>query len=70
MPIPNCFHYYSSIVELKVRNDVASRSFIVFIVQDCFSYPGFFVFHMKLSIVLSRFVKNCVWILMVIALKL
>ena len=35
-----------------------------------FCYPGFFDFHIKLIIVLSRSVKNFVGILMGIALKL
>lgn len=55
MPVPNCLHYYRSIVELEVRHGDTSRS--SFIVQYYFSYPGFFVslfFHMMLSIVLSR----------------
>ena len=42
MPILNFSHYYSSIVELEVRDGDTSRS--SFLVQDCFSYPGFFVF--------------------------
>ena len=63
-----CFVYnYSCVVELEIRGGDTSGS--SFIVQGCFSYPGFF-FHMKLSIVLSRSVKNCVGILMGIALSL
>ena len=45
MPIPDCFHYYSSIVELEIRDGDAFGS--SFHVQDCFSYPGFFVFLYK-----------------------
>ena len=41
-----------------------------FIVQDCFRYPGYLIFHMKLRIALSRGVKYCVEILMCIALNL
>ena len=41
MPIPSCFHYWSSIIELVVWDGNASRS--SFIIQDCFSYSGFFV---------------------------
>ena len=64
----SCFHYCSSVTELDVRHgDASGRSFIE---QDCFGYPGFFVFHIKLSIVFSRSVKNCVEILMGIALSL
>ena len=67
MPISSCFHGHSSIIEFDVRDsDAAGSSFII---QHCFCYPVFF-FHMKLSIVLSRSVKNCVGILMGIALNL
>ena len=62
MPIPCSFYYYRCEVELKIRDgDISGSSFIV---QDCFSDPGLLFFHMKLSIVLSRFVMNCVGILM------
>ena len=57
MTIPSCFHYCSSLIELDVRDGDASRS--SFIVQDWFWLSCFF-FHMKLTIVLSRSVKNCV----------
>ena len=42
MKIPGCFHYYSSVVELEVRDRDASRS--SFIVEDCFGYPVVLVF--------------------------
>ena len=42
MPIPSCFHYYSSIVELEIRDGDTSGS--SFTVQDCFSYPVFCLF--------------------------
>ena len=42
MPVPGCFQYYSSVVEFEVRDCDAFRN--SFIVQDCFSYPGFFIF--------------------------
>ena len=45
MPIPSCFYYCSSIIELDIRDGDASGS--SFIVQDCFGYPGFLLFHMK-----------------------
>ena len=68
VPIPISFQDYGTIIELEVRDgDVPRRSFIV---QSCFGYPGFMFFHIKLSIVLSRSVKNCVGILMGIALTL
>ena len=67
MPIPNCFYCCTSIVELELRDcDVSISSFIL---QDCFSYPRFFVFHMKVNILL-RSVKNSFWILMGITLNL
>ena len=68
MPIPGCFQYCSSVVEFDVRDCDASRS--SFIVQYCFGYPGILLFLMKLSMVLSRSVKNFSGILMGIALNL
>ena len=62
MPILICFQYCSSIIDLDVRDGDASGS--PFIGQDCFGYPGFLFFHIKLSIVLSRSVNNCVGILL------
>ena len=42
VPIPRCFYYCSSIVELEIRDgDTSRRSFFV---QDCFSYLGLSVF--------------------------
>lgn len=41
-----------------------------FIVQDCFIYPRCLFLHMKFKVVLSRFVKNFVGVLMEIALNL
>ena len=61
MPIPCGFYYYSSAGQLDVRDGDSSGS--SFIVQDCLGYPGFFFPHMKLSIILSRSVRNCVRIL-------
>ena len=65
-------HYSRSVIELDVRDADASRS--SFIVQDCFDYPVFCFcfcfFHMKMSIILSRSVKNCVEILKGIAFNL
>ena len=67
IPIPSCFHFCSSIIELDVRDGDASGS--SFVVQDCFGYPVLF-FYMKLIIVFSESVKNCVGILVGIALNL
>ena len=36
------FYYYCSVVQVEVRENVTSRN--SFIVQDCFTYPGPFVF--------------------------
>ena len=68
VPIPGCFHYYSSVVAFEVRDCDASRS--SFIVQDCLAILGFLLFHMKLSTVLLRSLKNFAGILMGIALNL
>ena len=73
MPIPSCFHYCSSIIELDVRDGNACGS--SFTVQDGFGYPGLLFllllfFHVKLIIVLSKSVKSCVRILMGIVLNL
>ena len=68
MPVSCCFHYCRFVIELDVMDGVASRS--SFTIQDCFGYPGFLFLHMKLIIVPSRSVKNCVEILMGIALNL
>jgi hypothetical protein len=47
----------------------SNTSLSSFIIQDCLSCPEL-CFHMKLEIVLPRFMKNCVGILMRIALNL
>ena len=58
VPEPSWFQDYSSVIELEVRDGDASRS--SFIVQASFGYPGFLFPYIKLRIVLSRSVKNCV----------
>jgi hypothetical protein len=53
------FYYYCSVVHLQIRDGDNSKSYVI--VQDCFSYPVFFFifpYEVKLSIVLSRTVKN------------
>ena len=68
MLIPNCFYYYSSIVELEHMDGHTSRS--SFIIQDCFDYSGFFVFPREAGY--STFEvseKKCAGILMEIALN-
>ena len=45
MPIPSCFHYCISIIELDVRDgDVSGSSFIV---EDCFDYSVFFQYEVE-----------------------
>jgi len=66
--IPYSFYDYCSVILLEVRDsDSPSSSFIV---EDSFYYPGFFVIQMNLQIALSIAVKNCIGILMGIALNL
>ena len=40
MSIPNCFYYYSSIVELEVRDGVTSGDFLI--VQNFWLYWAFY----------------------------
>ena len=68
MLVSSCFYYYSSIVELKVRDGYAFR--ISFIVQDFFSYAGFLFINMKLNIALLSSLKHYVEIMMGIAVTL
>ena len=56
MPIPGCSQYCNSVVAFEVRECDASRC--SFIVKYCLAILGFLLFHMKLSIVLLRSVKN------------
>ena len=67
MPSPDLSCCYFSIVDLVIRSVILWHSFLA---QDCFIYTGFLFIHMKLSIVLMRFVKNCVGILTGIVLNL
>ena len=68
MSISCGLYYYSFVIELEIRDSDISRS--SFTIQDCSSYPVFLFSQMKLSIVLSKYVKNCVGILLGIALNL
>jgi hypothetical protein len=63
-----CLFYHCFVVQLEIREGETSRN--SFIIQDCFSYPGFFVFPYEAQNFLSRSIKNCVVILMGIALNL
>jgi hypothetical protein len=67
VPIPCCFCYYSSVVQFEVKDgNTFSSSFVI---QDCFSYTASLCFYVKLKIVLSRSMKNCVGIFMEIPLN-
>ena len=56
MPIPGCFQYCSSVVEFGVSDFDGSRS--SFIIQNYFGYSVFLLFHITLSTIFSRSVKN------------
>jgi hypothetical protein len=63
-----CFLITIALVQLEVRDgNFSGRSFIV---ENCFGYPGFLFFYMKLRAALSTSVKNCVGIVMGSALNL
>ena len=70
IPIPSCFHYCSSVVELDITDGDASRSSLLYRIVLAILAIGFLLFHMKLIIVLSMSVKNCAGILMGITLNL
>ena len=63
MPTTFSFDCYISVGQHEISD--SDTSGCTFILQDCFNYLEivFFVFYMKLNIVLLRFVKNCVGIL-------
>ena len=66
VPIPcSCYHYCSVLKYEFSNGDFPCGSFIV---KNCFGYTGFFTFQMNLRIGLSMSLKNCVGILMGIAL--
>jgi len=68
VPILCYLSHYCSIVQLEVKDgDSPRRSFIV---KNCFGYSGFLFFHVKLRIALSTSLKNCVRMLMRVALNL
>ena len=62
MLILSCLHYNTSLIELDVKYSDTYR--IVLVIQI------FLFLHMKLIIILSRSVKNCVGILILTALNL
>ena len=59
MLIQRCLNYYSSTVELDVRKGDTSRR--PFIVQDCFGYPGFFVFPYEAEYCVFEFCEKLHW---------
>ena len=65
--IPCCFYYYSSVEELEVGSGLSCISFII---QNCFRYPGFLDFNIKLKVELKKSVDNYVEFLVGIALSL
>ena len=67
-PIPGCFQYSSFVVKFEVRDYDAFRSFLLYGIV--LAVLGFLLFHMKLSTILSRSLKNFAGILMGIALNL
>lgn len=67
VPVQGCFYYYGLVVHLEIRySDISSSSFII---MDCFNSSGL-CFCMKLKIVFSKSVRNCVGISVGIALNL
>jgi len=54
--MPCSFYHYCSVILLEFRGDDFPRS--SFIVEDSFSYPGFFLFQMNLQIALSISIKE------------
>lgn len=54
-----CFGYYISVPQVESWD---SDDLNIFVVQDYFNYPGCLYFPVKLKIVFSISVKNCVGI--------
>ena len=73
MPIASCFHCWSSIIKLDIRDGDASKILFLYCTGSfwLFCFCLFVLFsHMKLIIVLWRSVRNCIVIFMGIALNL
>ena len=66
MPKPCDFYYYSTVVELEIRDGDTLKVLWLYRVVLAICE----IFHMKLNIVLSRSIKNYFEILLVIALNL
>ena len=66
MQIPGCFQYCSSVLE----SGIVMPPEILLLYRNVLTILGCLLFHMKLSTVLSRSLKNFAGILMDIALNL
>jgi hypothetical protein len=75
-PVPCSFYHNCSVVQLEVRAADSTRGFVSFcfvlycFVEKSICYPRFLLFLLNLQIALSNSVKNCVGILIGIALKM
>jgi hypothetical protein len=59
MPLPQGLRYSCSVVDLEVRHgNTATHSFIV---QDCFSYPGFLIFPSEVENCSFEVCKKLCW---------
>ena len=68
MPVEGCFQYCSIVVEFEVRDVMPPEVLLLY--RIVLAILGFLLFHTKLSIIISRSVKNFTEILMGIALNL
>ena len=59
MPVPSCFHFCSSIIELEAKDGDPFKS--SFIVQDYFGCPGFFVFPYEVEYCSLKDCKKLCW---------
>ena len=59
MPIPGCFHYYSTIVELCVRDGDSSGSSLI--IKGYFGYPWVFVFPYKVEYCSFKVCEELCW---------
>ena len=71
-PLPYCVYYYSSVIHLEIWDgDTSGRFFKLLLLSIVLSILDFVCcFHMRLNIVFSIFVNNCIEILIGIALNL
>ena len=59
MPVPRCFLHCISVIELDVRDGDPSGSSCI--VQDCFGYPGCFVFPYEVGYFSLKVCKELCW---------